>query len=388
MPRRRTSLSASEARRVALAAQGFDRPRPAKPNDARHFRRALHAIGVLQLDFVNVLIPAHFLMLWSRLGGYDRQRFERFLYNSREFTEQWAHEASIVRASDWPLLEYRRKAWRPWKHNPLESLEDPEDYLRCILEQVAADGGVTANDLPAADSVKRGKPGDWHRPIQRWALEHHFGRGQLCVRRRRSNFQRVYDLPERLIDDEHRLRSAIESDARRELLRQSAESLGVGTLHDLADYYRMTARDAARGVEALVEEGALTPVAVEGWKDTAYLSNQARFPRSIKGASLLSPFDPVVWFRPRAERLFDFDYRIEIYVPEAKRKWGYYVLPFRLGDRIVARVDLKADRSEKTLLVRSLHFEKGADQEETESALQDELRALADWLDLESVSYG
>jgi len=235
--------------------------------------------------------------------------------------------------------------------------------------------------------VKRGKPGDWHRPIQRWALEHHFGRGQLGVRRRRSNFQRVYDLPGRLIDDEHRLRRAIESDARRELLRQSAESLGVGTLHDLADYYRMTARDASRGVEELVEEGALTPVAVEGWKDTAYLSNQARFPRSIKGASLLSPFDPVVWFRPRAERLFDFNYRIEIYVPEAKRKWGYYVLPFRLGDRIVARVDLKADRSEKTLLVRSLHFEKGADQEETESALQDELVALADWLDLETISY-
>ena len=388
MQRRRTSLSASEARRVALAAQGFDRSRPAAPTDARHFRRALHAIGVLQLDFVNVLMPAHFLMLWSRLGGYDRKRFERFLYDSREFTEQWAHEASIVRVSDWPLLEFRRKAWQPWKRNPLRMLDSPEDYLRSILEQVTGDGAVTANDLPAAANPKRGKPGDWHRPIQRWALEHHFGRGQLGVRRRLSNFQRVYDLPERLIDAEYRLQSTTESDARRELLRQSAQSLGVGTVHDLADYYRMTARDAAPGISELVDEGALTPVEVEGWKDTAYLSDRARIPRSIPGASLLSPFDPVVWFRPRAERLFDFKYRIEIYVPEARRKWGYYVLPFRLGDRIVARVDIKADRAGKTLLVRSLHHEAGADQKETESALQGELGAMADWLELERVSYG
>jgi len=387
VPRCRTSLSASEARRVALAAQGFDRARPAAPTDARHFRRAMHAIGVLQLDFVNVLIPAHFLMLWSGLGGYDRQRFERFLYDSREFTEQWAHEASIVRVSDWPLLEYRRKAWRPWKSDPLSTLDNPEDYLRGILEQVTSSGSVTANDLPEAVSVRRRKPGDWHRPVQRWALEHHFGRGQLGVRRRLSNFQRVYDLPKRLIDDEYRLQNTTESDARRELLRQSAESLGVGTLQDLADYYRMTARDAAPAIADLVEEGGLTPVDIEGWKDTAYLSERARFPRAIHGASLLSPFDPVVWFRPRAERLFDFKYRIEIYVPEAKRKWGYYVLPFRLGDRIVARVDLKADRAGKSLLVRQLHYEDGVDQKETESALRGELGALADWLDLETVSY-
>jgi hypothetical protein len=353
----------------------------------RHFRRALHAIGVLQLDFVNVLIPAHFLMLWSRLGGYDRNRFERFLYDSREFTEHWAHEASIVRASDWPLLNYRRETWRPWKRDPLETLANPAAYLGSILEQIAADGGVTANDLPAADGPNRGKPGDWHRAIQRWALEHHFGRGQLAVRRRLSNFQRVYDLPERLIDDEHRLRCTTETDARRELLRQSAQSLGIATVHDLADYYRMTARDAAPRVAELVEEGVLTPVDVEGWKEPAYLSDQARIPRSIPGASLLSPFDPLVWFRPRAERLFDFEYRIEIYVPESKRRWGYYVLPFRLGDRIVARVDLKADRSGKTLLVRSLHYERGVDQREAESALQSELGALATWLKLETVSY-
>lgn len=384
---RRCSVSAAEARRIALAAQGFDRARPASPDDARHYRRVLHAIGVLQLDFVNVLLPAHYLIPWSRLGAYDRRRFEKFLYASGEFTEQWAHEASIVRISDWPLLEHRRQAWKPWKNNPLGTLDDPDAYLRDILEQVSRDGAVTANDLPAARSPKRKKPGDWHRPIQRWALEHHFGRGTLAVRRRLGNFQRVYDLPERLVDVAHRDRRVDTEDAERELLRQSATSLGIATLQDLADFYRMRPLDAAPRVAELVEEGALTPVRVEGWKDPAYLADSARYPRLISGASLLSPFDPLVWFRPRAERLFRFTYRIEIYVPKAKRRWGYYVLPFRLGDRIVARVDLKADRADSTLLVRSLHHETGTDKAETESALRAELDALADWLGLEDVRY-
>jgi uncharacterized protein YcaQ len=370
-----------------LAAQGFDRSRPALPDDARHYRRVLHQVGVLQLDFVNVLVPAHFLILWSRLGNYDRQKLEKYLYGSREFTEQWAHEASIVRCSDWPLLAHRRSAWEPWKRNPLRSLDDPDAYLRDILDRVERDGAVTANDLPAAVTPARQKPGDWHRPVQRWALEHHFGRGKLAVRRRLGNFQRVYDLPERLIDDPHRTAHIERDEAERVLLRQSADSLGIATLKDLADYYRMTPRDAAPRVEELVEEGALRPVQVEGWKDTAYLSDTARIPRAIDGASLLSPFDPVVWFRPRAERLFDFTYRIEIYVPAAKRRWGYYVLPFRIGDRIVARVDLKADRPDKTLQVKALHHEAGADIEETESALESELGLLADWLGLEDVRY-
>ena len=387
MARRRTRLSKAEARRIALAAQGFDRPRPDAPDDIRHYRRVMQAIGVLQLDFVNVLVPAHFLMIWSRLGPYDRSRFEGYLYGSGEYTEQWAHEASIVRVSDWPLLEHRRAAWTPWKRNPLRTLEDPDDYLRCILERIEKHGPVTANDLPEAESLPRAKPGDWHRPVQRWALEHHFGRGKVCVRRRLRNFQRVYELPERLIAEELRMARLDRHDAQRELLRQSATALGVATLHDLADYYRMSPRDAAPRVEELVEEGALAPVAVEGWSQPAYLAADAMIPRRIGGASLMSPFDPIVWFRPRAERLFDFEYRIEIYVPEARRRWGYYVLPFRLGDRLVARVDLKADRSERSLLVRSVHIEAGIDRAETESALDDELGALADWLELETVTY-
>ncbi|MDJ0794294.1 MAG: crosslink repair DNA glycosylase YcaQ family protein [Woeseiaceae bacterium] len=384
MPARRTSISASEARRIALAAQGFDRSRPTSPNDVRHFRRVLQAVGVLQLDFVNVLLPAQFLILWSRLGAYDRQKCERFLYDSREFTEQWAHEASIVRASDWPLLEYRRRAWQPWKRNPLRTLPDPEGYLREILEQVRSDGAVTANDVPAAAGPKR-KPGEWHRPVQRWALEHHFGRGMLGVRRRLSNFQRVYDLPERLIDAEHREAAVSEHEARRTLLRQSAASLGVATLQDLADYYRMSPRDTAPRLQELVDEGALTPVRVEGWCDQGYLWSGASIPREITGASLLSPFDPVVWYRPRAQRIFDFEYRIEIYVPAAKRRWGYYVLPFRVGDRIVARVDLKADRKAGRLLVPNLHFEPDVDRAATSDALRAELEALATWLGLDGV---
>ncbi len=388
MGSRRTRLSSGEARRIALAAQGFDRSRPTAPDDRRHYRRVMHAIGVLQLDFVNVLLPAHFLMIWSRLGGYDRVRFERYLYRSREYTEQWAHEASIVRVSDWPLLAHRRARWKPWKRDPLRMLEDPEDYLQCILDRIASEGAVTAGDLPEAQSVPRGKPGDWHRPVQRWALEHHFGRGRVCVRERLRNFQRVYDLSERLIDDEHRLARIDRREAQRELLRQSAASLGVATLHDLADFYRMSPRVAAPRVAELVEEGALSPVDVEGWRQQAYLSAGARCPRRIPGASLLSPFDPLVWFRPRAERLFGFAYRIEIYVPAAKRRWGYYVLPFRVQDRLVARVDLKADRKNGALLVRSMHFEEGVDRRETNAALRDELDRLAEWLDLRSVIYG
>jgi uncharacterized protein YcaQ len=384
LARRRVRISTGEARRIALAAQGFDRARPTTPDDIRHYRRVMHAIGVLQLDFVNVLVPAHFLMIWSRLGAYDRPRFERYLYDSREFTEHWAHEASIVRVSDWPLLEYRRRTWTPWKHDPLRLLDDPDDYLACILEQVREQGAVTAADLPDAESLPR-QAGDWHRPAQRWALEHHFGRGALGVRRRLGNFQRVYDLPERLIDDAHRMSRVGEHEARRRLLQQAASALGVATLQDLADYYRMSPRDAAPRIKELEAAGHLLPVSVQGWPQAAWLAADARIPRTIEGVSLLSPFDPLVWYRPRAERLFDFEYRIEIYVPAARRRWGYYVLPFRMGERIVARVDLKADRKRRELLVRQAHFEKDADQKETESALADELGALAAWLGLDSV---
>jgi uncharacterized protein YcaQ len=381
---RRARLSIGEARRIALAAQGFDRPRPGAPTDVRHFRRALASIAVLQLDFVNVLLPAHFLMIWSRLGAYDRSRFEKFLYDSGEYTEQWAHEASIVSSSDWPLLEHRRQAFKPWKNSPLHKLADKEAYLRAVLEHVQDNGCTTSNDLPSVAGPKR-KAGDWHRSIPRCGLEHHFGSGAVAVRRRLGNFQRVYDQPDRVIDSQFLTQSVDALGAQRELLRKASVALGVATSHDLADYYRMTVREAAPRLEELVEEGALSLVTVEGWSEPAFLSPEAKLPRKIAGASLLSPFDPMIWFRPRAKRLFNFDYRIEIYVPKAQRRWGYYVLPFRLHDNIAARIDLKADRKHSLLCVQNAHLEPGADQDSTGESLADELRALAQWLKLTDI---
>ncbi len=381
---RRVRLSLAEARRIALAAQGFDRARPPGKPDVRHFRRVIDTLGLLQLDYVNVLMPAQFLVLWSRLGAYDREYFERFIYDRGEYTEQWAHEASIVPAGTWPLLAYRRQAYEMSKHNPLRKLRGRKAYLDTVLEQVRRDGAVTANDVPPAPGPKR-NPGDWHRPMSRWALEYHFARGDLAVRKRLPNFQRVYDLPERVLANHHLAGELSVEEAQTELLRKAAASLGVATLQDLADYYRMSPRVAAPLVENLVKAGELQPISVEGWSETAYLSPQARLPRSIDGVSLLSPFDPVVWFRPRAERLFDFHYRIEIYVPAAKRRWGYYVLPFRVGDRIVGRVDLKADRKARQLLVLNAHEEDSIDVEHCCDSLATELHALSAWLGLEEV---
>ena len=341
-------------------------------------------MGVLQLDFVNVLIPAHFLVLWSRLGPYDRARFERFAYERREITEQWAHEASLVPTDYWPLLAHRRGDHRIGKHNPLRRLRNRRAYLDEVLRQVSNCGALTAQDLPPLPGPKR-KPGDWHRSLPRWALEYHFGRGNLAVAKRLPNFQRVYDLPERVIPNEHLTRRLDRADAERELLSVAARSLGVATRQDLADYFRMPSPAAAPLIEQLVESGELQPVDVEGWSVQAYLAAGARLPRAIDGCSLMSPFDPVVWFRPRAERLFNFHYRIEIYVPAGKRRWGYYVLPFRMGDDIVARVDLKADRKAGQLLVLAGHIENGAAASECADGLARELRMLGNWLCLDSV---
>jgi len=381
---KRSRLSLAEARRIALAAQGFDRERPAKPDDARHYRRVLGTLGLVQLDFVNVLQPAHFMVPWSRLGAYDRARFERFVYGNGEYTEQWAHEASVVPASCWPLLAHRRAKWRMHPYNPLRKLKNRRAYLEDVLAAVQSGGALTSAELPPAQGPKPGE-GYWNRSLPRWALEYHFARGSLAVARRMPNFQRVYDLPERVLPPAVLSRSVRRADAERELLRCAAGALGVATRQDLADYYRQSPRDVAPRIDELVEEGALQPVAVEGWRDTAYLAADARLPRSIGGACLLSPFDPVVWFRPRAERLFGFHYRIEIYVPATQRRWGYYVLPFRMGDDIVARVDLKADRRGRCLLVLAGYAEEGVDTGGCADSLAAELRALRDWLQLDTV---
>ena len=284
----------------------------------------------------------------------------------------------------WPLLAHRRGAYEPSRYNPLHKLGDRSGYLAAVLEQVRSDGALTSADLPPVPGPAC-KPGDWHRSIPRWALEYHFARGDLAVSHRLPNFQRVYDLPERIIPKCQLAASHDKETAEREMLRRASVALGVATQRDLADYFRLSPRDAAPRVEELVEEGALSRVDVENWREPGYLSSTARLPRAIEGASLLSPFDPIVWFRPRAERLFDFHYRIEIYVPAAQRRWGYYVLPFRFGDRIVARVDLKADRKAGRLLAQAAYLEPGAGPGECADALARELRLLGDWLCLDSI---
>ncbi len=382
MPRKEISLP--QARRIALAAQGFDQERPDKQVNAGHIRRVIDRLGLLQLDYVNVLVPAHYLVIFSRLGAYDMSRFHRLVYKGRAFTEQWAHEASIVPAALWPALEHRRQDYRPYPNSPIMKLKGKSKYLSEVMEIIEEMAPLTAQDLPAFEGPKR-RPGDWHRSVPRWALEYHFGQGRVAVADRLPNFQRVYDLPERLIDDEFRTRSLSREAAQRDLLQRAAFAFGIATLDDLADYYRMSAKDAAPRVSELVEEGLLREVAVDGWTKPAFLAKGVRIPRAIECASLLSPFDPVVWYRPRAERLFDFHYRIEIYVPAKKRKWGYYVLPFLLDDRIVARVDLKADRKNGALLVLASHPEEGIDEERTVNAIAAELQHLARWLGLQSI---
>ena len=266
MPRK--NLSLAEARRLCLAAQGFDRARPQRKPSQRDLRRVINQLGLLQLDFVNVLIPAHYLVLFSRLGPFERDHLHKVVYQGRDFIEHWAHEASIVPTELWPVLEYRRQEYKPWPGSPFMKLRGRKKYLELAIDHVRTQGPTTAHDLPAVPSP-RGKPGDWKRSVPRWALEHHFGHGHVSVVERLPNYQRVYDIPQNLIDEPHYSASYSREDAQRALLLRAAGAFGVATLHDLADYYRMSTRDAAPRLRELVEEGALYEVEVETWQETA-----------------------------------------------------------------------------------------------------------------------
>jgi uncharacterized protein len=416
-------ISLAEARRIALAAQGFDHPRPAGAVGADRIRQVIRQLGLIQIDFVNVLVPAHYLVIFSRLGPYRRTLFDTVVYGGRrwherdkprEFTEQWAHEASIIPVEIWPLLRHRMEVHRPRPWGFERFLEEHADYASWALEEVRAHGPLVAEDLAKAEDVpgfdreQYGRiPGAWHGSVQRAVLEAHFGRGLLAVTERRANFARAFDLAERLIAAEHHGRQVEQDEAERELLRRAVRSYGLGTADDLADYYRMPIRAARARLKELVDAGKVREVHVEGWREAAFLHPEASAPREINGAALLSPFDPLVWYRPRVERLFNFDYRIEIFVPQPKRKWGYYVLPFLLGDRLVARVDLKADRAEDCLLVLAAYLEPAVRENSSRKksgaardsgvdyrpsavaeALAPELQALAGWLGLNSIAVG
>jgi uncharacterized protein len=378
-------LSLSEARRLALAAQGFDRPRPSGRVDARDLRRTIQQLGLLQIDYVNVLVPAHYQVPYSRLGPYKKSHLDDLVYRRREFTEQWAHEASIVPVESWPLLRHRMETHRVRPHGFESFLEKQAEYVAWILDEVRTRGPLAADDVPERDGIPHRIPGAWFGSVPRAVLEAHFARGMLAVAQRRPDFARTFDLAERLIPLEHHAREIGREEAQRELLRLAARAHGVGTADDLADYYRMPIREARPRLAELVEAGELREVRVEGWRQPAYLHPRARVPKRIDAATLLSPFDPLIWYRARAARLFDFEYRVEIFVPQAKRRWGYYVLPFLLGDRLVARVDLKADRRERRLVVLAAHVEPHANAGQVASALAAELRTMAGWLGLESV---
>ena len=390
---RSETISLDEARRLALAAQGFERRRPARVGD-RHLADTIHRLGLLQIDFVNVLTPSHYLVPFSRLGPYDRARLDRVIYQRREFTESWAHEASIVPMATWPLLRHRRETHiaRPWGFD--EIMAQHHEYVETAVAEITRRGPLGPADLPDPSHTDRRLPESWYGSVPRAVLEACFGRGQLAVTMRRDNFSRVFDLAERVIPAKLHGRVVDHNESRRELLLVAARACGVGTAADLADYFRMKVGEARPRLAELVDAGRLLEVRVDGWREPAYRHPETNTAPAIDARALLSPFDPVIWFRPRTLRLFGFDYRFEIFIPEPKRRWGSYVLPFLMGDRLVARVDVKSDRGANRLLVPGAWLEDGAalaavaDPVSVAIALAAELRTMASWLGLSAVRVG
>ena len=388
-------LSLAQARRIALAAQGFGRRLANGQVDGeragwRRMRGAIEQMGLLQIDSVNVLARSHYLPVFSRVGAYDQARLDLKTFHPRRraLFEYWAHEASLLPMATQPLLRWRME--RAAKGQGIYKgyvtfARERKAYIREVLAEIADRGALAAREL--SDPGTRSKA-MWARNKGKTALEFLFWSGRVTAATRR-NFERVYDLTERVIPaDILALPTPAEEDAQRELLRIAARAHGVATESDLRDYFRLPTTACKRHLEELVEAGDLLPAQVEGWRQTAYLAPGAKLPHRVRGAALLSPFDPLIWERARTERLFGFRYRIEIYTPAPKRKHGYYVLPFLLDERLVARVDLKADRAAATLRAKAIHGEPEIDEDEVAAALAPELRRMADWLGLDRVSIG
>ena len=354
------SISAAQARRIALAAQGFGRPKPATVG-TRQLNALLRSVGLLQLDSVNVFERSHYLPVFARLGAYDKNDLDRLTFQGAgpraRYFEYWAHEAAIVPIESLPLFRWKMEAFRR------RSEEDPDawshanrpmlDWLRAELEQ---NGPMAASEIEH-DANKRSGPW-WGWSDVKIGLEVLFRWGEIFSAGR-NRFERRYGLPEHVLPPGILDVAPPRPDAIRELVRHAAAAHGIGTLKDLADYFRLPTADTKTAIEELVDAGEVLPVTVPGWKQPAYLHRDARIPRRIEAAALLSPFDPVVWARDRALRLFGFHYRIEIYTPAPKRIYGYYTLPVLLDDRIVGRIDLKSDRQARVLRVQSAWREDG-----------------------------
>ena len=379
-------LSQGAARRIALAAQGFGVPRPATA-DRRQLLQTIRRLSLHQIDSVNVLARAHYLPSFSRLGTYDRGLIDRSawgLRRDRRLFEYWAHEASLLPLEFHPLLRWRMEladkgevGWRSMRTFARERRSEAEH----VLDRIRADGPMAASDFENG----KGRGGWWEWGEAKRALEWLFWAGHVTTATRRNSFERVYDLPERVIPTAIlALPTPSLADAHRALMERAAQALGVATAADLRDYFRLSPEPSRRAIAELVEEKVLLPVSVEDWRQPAFLHHSSRRPRQISGQALLAPFDPLIWERSRTERLFGFRYRIEIYTPSHKRVHGYYVLPFLMDEQLVARVDLKSDRQQSRLLVRKVTLEPQAPAD-TFDRLALELRLMADWLGLEKV---
>lgn len=387
VPRSSASLSAAQARRIALAAQGFSDRRPAGVPDARALRRVLSRIGLIQIDSVNVLVRSHYLPLFSRLGPYPVGLLDRAAYRApRQLFEYWGHEASLIPVTTQPLLRWRMQRWRddPWG-GVRRIADDKPDFVRWVLQEVHDRGPLSAGAIEHDAPRPTGHWG-WNWTEVKRALEFLFWSGQVSVSSRRS-FERRYDLPERVLPPAVLATPTPEpAQAERGLVEIAARAFGVATERDLRDYFRLRPAQSSAAVAALVEAGRLLPVTVEGWPAPAFLHPDARLPRRVSARALLSPFDSLVWERERTQRLFGMRLRLEIYTPAPRRVHGYYVLPFLLGDRLVARVDLKADRKAGVLRVLAAHGESTAPPGEVAGELAAELASMAQWLGLGAVA--
>jgi uncharacterized protein YcaQ len=388
-----TRLSADQARRVAVAAQGLAEPKPRGPVTRAHLRRLINRIQVLQLDSVSVAVRAHYAPVFSRLGPYDRDVLDGAAWTHsarapRLLVEYWAHEAALMAVEDWPLMRWRMREYTHGRWGTEIVKKNPR-LAENILAAVAELGPSTAGQIEAhMESEPRGRKGPWwDRSDTKWVAEALWSSGALTTATR-VGFARHYDLSERVLPPEVFARDVDDAEAVRELVLRAAGALGVATEPDLRDYFRLNPKQSKPAVAALVAEGELEEVEVDGWSAPAYLRAGQTVPRVDRGTALLCPFDPLIFFRPRVERLFEFHYRIEIYTPAPKRQFGYYVWPFLLDGRLVGRVDLKAERTNDSLNVVGAFAEPGQDPAVIAPRLAAELQSMASWLGLGAVTVG
>ncbi len=387
----RPGLTAAQARRVAIAAQGFTEPRAAGPVTRAHLRRLVSRIQVLQLDSVSVAVRAHYAPVFSRLGPYNRDVLDRAAWGPtkpRLLVEYWAHEAALMAVDDWPLLRWRMREYRHgrWgKHIVKANPRLVDDVVAAVAELGPSSAGQIETYLAAERRATKGAW--WNRSETKWVAEALFASGVLTTATR-VGFARHYDLTERVLPAEVLARQVDDDEALRELTLRAAGALGVGTEADIRDYFRLAAGQVKPAIAALVADGELERVDVEGWAAPAYLRAGRSIPRIDRGTALLCPFDPLIFFRPRVQRLFDFHYRIEIYTPAVQRQYGYYVWPFLLDGDLVGRVDLKADRERNVLHVVGAFVESGRSPARVAGALCAELATMAAWLGLGGVTVG